>query len=243
MPTWVLRGVRPTHSREGDRDEEQLSGSGRCVRTSAVELKNHAKREAALMYRLARTNLRDDAASASSPVVVPGKNGGLLGAGNLRRGDKGWKMSLVRWNPFRELEDMSTRLNRIFGQSTAPRAAGEAGDDSMLVFDWSPMVDVVETPEEFQIKAELPEVKKEDVRVFVDEGILRIEGERKQEKEDKGKKYHRVERSYGSFLRTFTLPDYIDDSKVRAEFKDGVLNVRLPKTEKAKPKAVEVKVA
>lgn len=149
-------------------------------------------------------------------------------------------MSIVRWDPFRELEDMNTRLNRFFGHSTPPR--GEAGKDAMTVFDWAPSVDIAETVEEFHIKAELPEVRKEDVRVSVDGGLLRIEGERKQEKEDKGRKYHRVERSYGSFLRTFTLPDNIDDTKVRADFKDGVLHVRLPKTEKAKPKAIDVKV-
>jgi HSP20 family protein len=149
-------------------------------------------------------------------------------------------MNLVHWDPFHELEEMSTRLNRIFGRSTAPRT-GDAGKDTMMVFDWSPKVDVAETAEEFQIKAELPEVKKDDVKVSVDHGVLRIEGVRKQEKEDKGKKYHRVERSYGSFLRTFALPDNVDATKVRAVFKDGVLNVHLPKTEKAKP-AIEVKV-
>jgi HSP20 family protein len=151
-------------------------------------------------------------------------------------------MSIVRWDPFRELEDMSERLNRIFGRSAL--ATTEPGaKDAMTVFDWSPTVDVVETPEEFQIKAELPEVKKDDVKVSVDGGVLRIEGERKQEKEEKGKKYHRVERSYGSFLRTFALPDNVDEGKVQAEFKDGVLNVRLRKAEQAKPKSIEVKVA
>jgi HSP20 family protein len=129
----------------------------------------------------------------------------------------------------------------MFGHSPVPRTAG-AGMDTMTVFDWAPSVDIAETAEEFRIKAELPEVKKEDVKISVDNGILRLEGERRQEKEEKGKKYHRIERSYGSFLRTFTLPDNVDDSKVRAEFKDGVLDVRLPKTEKAKPKAIEVKV-
>jgi len=152
-------------------------------------------------------------------------------------------MSLVRWDPFRELEDMSSRLNRIFGHAMLPRTpATPDAAHAMAVFDWAPTVDIAETPEEFQIKAELPEVNKEDVKVSVDNGILRLEGERKQEKEEKGKKYHRVERSYGSFLRTFILPDNVDETKVRAEFKDGVLNVRLAKTEKAKPKAIEVKV-
>jgi len=93
------------------------------------------------------------------------------------------------------------------------------------------------------VKADLPDVKKEDVKVNVEDGILTITGERKFEKEETKKKYHRLERSYGSFLRRFTLPDGADGSKVNAEFKDGVLKVHLAKSEKAKPKAVEVKVS
>jgi HSP20 family protein len=150
-------------------------------------------------------------------------------------------MSIVRWDPFRELEDMSERLNRVFARGQLSRTAPEG--NAMTVFDWAPSVDVVETPEEFQIKAELPEVKKEDVKVSLDAGVLRIEGERKQEKEEKGKKFHRVERRYGSFLRTFALPDNVDDSKVQADFKDGVLNIRLRKAEQAKPRSIEVKVS
>lgn len=92
------------------------------------------------------------------------------------------------------------------------------------------------------INIELPEVKKEDVKVTVQEGVLMIHGERKQEKEEKGKKYHRVERSYGSFARSFTVPDGVDETKVTAEFKDGILNLRLPKSEKARPKAIAVNV-
>jgi len=150
-------------------------------------------------------------------------------------------MSIVRWDPFRELEQMSDRLNRAFARGPLGRLAADG--DALTVFDWAPSVDIVETPEEFQIKAELPEVKREDVKVSVDAGVLRIEGERKQEKEEKGKKYHRVERSYGSFLRTFALPDNVDDRNVQAEFKDGILNVRLRKAEKSKPRSIEVKVA
>jgi HSP20 family protein len=112
----------------------------------------------------------------------------------------------------------------------------------MVVADWVPSVDVSETDGEYQIKAEIPDVKKEDVKVTVEDGVLTIQGERKQEKEVTGKKYHRVERSYGSFVRSFTLPDLVDEEKVKAEFKDGVLNLQLPKSEKAKPKAIEVKV-
>jgi HSP20 family protein len=111
-------------------------------------------------------------------------------------------------------------------------------------FPWPSLsVDISETEGEYQIKAEIPDVKKEDVNVTVEDGVLTILGERKHEKEEKGKKYHRIERSYGSFVRTFSLPDVIEEEKVKAEFKDGVLNLHLPKSEKAKPKAIEVKVA
>jgi HSP20 family protein len=112
----------------------------------------------------------------------------------------------------------------------------------MTVADWTPTVDISETDGEYQIRAEIPDVKKEDVKVTVEDGVLTIQGERKQEKEEKGKRYHRIERSYGSFVRSFSLPDVIDEEKVKAEFKDGVLSLHLPKSEKAKPKAIEVKV-
>jgi HSP20 family protein len=148
-------------------------------------------------------------------------------------------MTLVRWDPFRELEDMSDRLNRVISRPTLPRTSGK---ETMVVADWVPSVDVSETEGEYQIKAEIPDVKKEDVKVTVENGVLTIQGERRQEKEEKGKKYHRVECSYGSFVRSFTLPDLVDEEKVKAEFKDGVLNLKLPKSEKAKPKAIEVKV-
>jgi HSP20 family protein len=147
-------------------------------------------------------------------------------------------MTLVRWDPFRELEDMSDRLNRMFNRPSLPQTNAK---ETMVVADWAPSVDISETEGEYQIKAEIPDVKKEDVKVTLEDGVLRIQGERKHEKEEKGKKYHRVERSYGTFVRSFTLPDLVDEEKVKAEFKDGVLNLQLPKSEKAKPKAIEVK--
>ncbi len=147
-------------------------------------------------------------------------------------------MALVRWDPFRELEDMSERLNRVF---TRP-ALRPSGKEALTVADWMPTVDISETDAEYLIKAELPEVKKEDVKVTVEEGVLTLQGERRQEKEEKGKKYHRVERSYGSFVRSFTLPESVDEAGVKAEYKDGVLSLHLPKTEKVKPKAIDVKV-
>jgi HSP20 family protein len=146
--------------------------------------------------------------------------------------------ALMRWDPFRELEEMSDRLNRMFARP----ATRTNGKETMIVADWTPTVDISETEAEYQIKAEIPDVKKEDVKVTLEDGVLTIQGERKQEKEEKGKKYHRIERSYGSFVRSFSLPDVIDEERVKADFKDGVLNLHLPKSEKAKPKAIEVKV-
>ena len=119
----------------------------------------------------------------------------------------------------------------------------EGQKEPLAVAEWAPLVDISEDDKEYQIKAELPEVKKEDVRVMAEEGTLTIMGERKFEKEEKGKKYHRVERTYGSFGRSFSLPDDASPAKVCAEFKDGVLTVHLVKTEKAKPQQIEVKVA
>ena len=148
-------------------------------------------------------------------------------------------MTLVRWDPFRELEDMSERLNRVFSRPTLRNT----GTENLTVADWMPTVDISESESEYLIKAELPEVRKEDVKVTVENGVLTLQGERRQEKEEKGKRFHRVERSYGSFVRSFTLPESVDEGGVRAEYKDGVLALHLPKSEKVKPKAIDVKVA
>lgn len=152
-------------------------------------------------------------------------------------------MAITRWNPFRELEEINERLNRAFGRSMLTRDVDLPGKDALVGFDWAPTVDITENNEEFQIKAELPEVKKEDVKIRIEDGVLSISGERKQEKEEQNKKFHRVERSYGSFMRSFTLPTNIDETKIRADYKDGVLTLRIPKSAEAKPKAVEVKVS
>ncbi len=144
---------------------------------------------------------------------------------------------LSKWHPFRELEDMQDRVLRAL-------RLGQTGDgqQSLVVADWSPSVDISEDDKEYLIKAELPEVKKEDVKVTVENGVVSIRGERKFEKEEKNKKFHRVERSYGSFQRSFSLPEDADSSKVTAEYKDGLLQVRLGKNEAKQPKQVEVKV-
>jgi len=149
-------------------------------------------------------------------------------------------MNVTRWNPFRELEEMSERLNRIFGR---PDATHSNGKEMLMVADWIPLVDISETDGEFEIRAELPEVRKEDLKVTLEDGVLTLQGERRQEHEERGRKIHRSERPYGRFVRSFSIPDVVDDTKMRAEFKNGVLYLRLPKSEKAKPRAIEVKVA
>jgi HSP20 family protein len=148
--------------------------------------------------------------------------------------------TLARWEPFKELEDLQNRLSNLFGR--APVRRTESKEDITLA-EWAPLADITEDDKEYLIKAELPDVKKEDVKVTVENGVLTLSGERKFEKEEKNKKYHRVERAYGSFMRRFTLPDDADPENVKAEFKDGMLTVHLSKSEKAKPKQREVAVA
>ena len=133
--------------------------------------------------------------------------------------------ALTRWDPFKEMEDMQSRMARLFG--LAPARVTNGDKESMTVTERAPLVDITEDDKEWVVKADLPEVKKDDVKVTVENGMLTITGERKFEKEEKDKKYHRIERSYGNFLRSFTLPDAADGSKVTAEFKDGVLKVHL----------------
>jgi HSP20 family protein len=148
-------------------------------------------------------------------------------------------MRLTRWDPLRELDEMSSRLSRIFAQPLSARLTG----DGETFADWAPAIDVQETESEYLVKADLPEVKKDDVKISVQDGVLAVEGERRQEKEEKGKTFHRVERSYGKFVRRLSVPTDVDQQKVSAEFKDGVLNVHLPKSPSAKPRAIDVKVS
>jgi len=148
-------------------------------------------------------------------------------------------MRMMRWDPFRELESLSTRLNQYFGPTMMTR---RDADDATFA-EWAPAVDIEETDKEYVMKADLPEVKKEQVKVGIEDGVLSLEGERKQEKEEKTTKFHRVERVYGKFVRRMAVPTDVDEQKVAAEFKDGVLTVHLPKSAIAKPRAVDVKVA
>jgi HSP20 family protein len=139
-----------------------------------------------------------------------------------------------------DIQEFEKRLSSWMGR---PPMKKEGGKESMRVMEWAPLVDITEDEKEYVIKADLPDVKKEDVKISVQDGVLAISGERKYEKEEKGKKYHRVERSYGSFERIFSVPADAEEEKVSAQFKDGVLMVHLPKGETAKPKRLEIKVS
>lgn len=136
------------------------------------------------------------------------------------------------WDPFRELDDLSTRMNRLFGLT---RWDGELAD-------WSPACDVSEDENGYRIRLELPGLRKEDVHVRMENGVLVIQGERKEEKEEKGVKYHRRELSYGKFVRRFTIPDAIDESKIEANFHDGILNLVLTRTKTAPAKTKEIPI-
>jgi len=149
--------------------------------------------------------------------------------------------ALRRWSQLQELEALRHGLGGLFSRTAVHLPEGQ--EEQITVPEWAPLVDISEDDKEYLIKAELPEVKREDVRVTAEEGTLTIMGERKFEQEQKGKKYHRVERAYGSFGRSFSLPDDASPGKVTAEFRDGVLIVRLAKTQKAKPQHIEVRVA
>jgi HSP20 family protein len=148
--------------------------------------------------------------------------------------------ALAKWHPLQELDQLQTRLSTLFGRS-ALRNNGDK-DEAMTVAEWAPLVDIAEDDNEYVITSELPEVEKENVKVTVNHGVLSIQGERSMERKENGKKYHRVERAYGRFSRSFTLPDYVDGNRIAAEFKDGILRVHLPKSEEAKPKSIQVKI-
>lgn len=140
-------------------------------------------------------------------------------------------MQLVQWNPFREMDDFYKSFNRGFGRLTPAQSES-----------WAPAVNISENSKEYLVKAELPGVKKEEIKVNTNNGVLTLTGERKFDKEEKDEKHHRVEHAYGSFSRSFVLPDDVVEDKIVAECKEGIVTIRLPKTDIKKPTAIEVKV-
>jgi HSP20 family protein len=145
-------------------------------------------------------------------------------------------MKLVRWDPFREFLTVSNRVNRTVDDAFIQRPEAAFGA-------WAPPVDIFERQDHLVIRAEVPGIQKEDMDVRIENGVLTLHGERKEEKEVKDVNAHLTERVYGSFTRSFSLPTTVDATKVTAVYKDGVLEVTVPKIETAKPKQVEIKVA
>ena len=147
-------------------------------------------------------------------------------------------MAITRWRPFRDLLSIQDEMNRVvddfFGRPMTRLEWTEGV--------WSPSVDVSETKDNVVIKAEMPGMNKDDVNISIQDNVLTLKGEKKQEKEERDANYHRIERSYGSFCRSFTLPTSVKTDKIKASYKDGVLNITLPKTEEVKPKEIPISI-
>ncbi len=141
-------------------------------------------------------------------------------------------MNITRWNPFTEMDDFFKSYNRALARNQS--------QEGMLRADWSPSVDITEDDKEFLIKAELPEVKKEDIKVDVNNGVVTLSGERRSETKDE--KEHRIERFYGRFSRSFSLPENVKEEDIKAENKEGMLYLHLPKSEADKPKKIQVDI-
>jgi HSP20 family protein len=152
-------------------------------------------------------------------------------------------MTLVRWDPFREFSQLQDRLNRVFNDAYS-RGSLTTDEGLMTTGSWVPPVDIYQNGDhELVIKAELPDMTREDIDITVDNGTLSIKGEKKLSTEVREDQFHRVERRYGTFSRSFSLPQTVDPNKVSAEYKQGLLTVRLPLREEAKPRSIKVDVA
>jgi HSP20 family protein len=150
-------------------------------------------------------------------------------------------MAVVRWEPFRDLLTLQDRMNRMFHESYQGRGASE--DDWALGGSWAPAVDIYEHEGDIVLTAELPGVDPKDVDILVENNVLTLRGERKWSDEVKRESYRRVERSYGSFTRSFTLPGVVDTEKIKADFHDGMLKLVLPTKAEAKPRQISINVA
>jgi HSP20 family protein len=144
-------------------------------------------------------------------------------------------MNIIKYDPFREMRSLQDEVNRLFA-STFNR-----GDNELMRGAWSPSVDIFENKDQIVLEAELPGMKPEDVNISIENNVLTIHGERKFEKKDEGDNFHRVERSYGSFTRSFTLPPTVSSENAQAEFENGLLRLTLAKREEAKPRRIEIK--
>ncbi|MEM6885568.1 MAG: Hsp20/alpha crystallin family protein [Verrucomicrobiota bacterium] len=152
--------------------------------------------------------------------------------------------TLGKWDPFKELDELQNRIGHLFDHGNH-NTADNSSEADLVRADWAPVVDITEDEHGYQIEAELPRVKKEEVKLRVAHGQLSISGDRafKREDKDETKKYHRVERSYGRFVRNFRLPKDVEADQVKAEFSEGVLTVSIPKSEQSKPKEIDIKIS
>lgn len=147
-------------------------------------------------------------------------------------------MAITRWRPFRDLVSFQDEMNRLFDDFFSQPMKRSEWTEGV----WSPSVDLSETKDNVMIKAEIPGMTKDDIKISVQDNIITLKGEKKQEKEEKDANYHRIERNYGSFCRSFNLPTAVKADKIKATYKDGVLQVNLPKTEEVKPKEIPINV-
>jgi HSP20 family protein len=145
-------------------------------------------------------------------------------------------MAINRWDPFRDLGVLQDRMNRLFNDA----GRGWRAEEPAATTTWSPAVDIFETEGEIVVKAELPGVDRKDITLHLENNVLTLKGERRFEKETKEENYHRIERAYGGFSRSFAIPTTVDEEKIRADYRDGVLKVALPKKEQAKPKQIRI---
>ncbi len=146
-------------------------------------------------------------------------------------------MAIIRWDPFRDLVSLRDRMNRLFEDAVSTARSGEK---DMISSAWAPSVDIYEDENQLVLTAEVPGIAEKDIEIKVEDNTLSIMGERRLEKETKEENYHRIERSYGSFVRSFTLPNYVDVENIRAEHENGVLKVTMPKRAELKPRKVKI---
>ncbi len=145
-------------------------------------------------------------------------------------------MAVNRWDPFRDLNSLQERMNRLFEDANR----GWRADEPSATTSWSPAVDIYETESEIIVQAEVPGMVRKDIELTLENNVLTLKGERRFEKEGKDENYHRIERSYGSFSRAFSIPVMVDDKRIQADYKEGVLAIILPKKEKARAKQINI---
>ncbi len=151
-------------------------------------------------------------------------------------------MTIVRWDPFREMNSLQHRMNQIFDETLRRREGSPEGGEEIATGTWQPAVDILETPEKIVLRAEVPGVGQDSIDLQVGDGVLTLKGERKFEKPEPAGTFHRVERAYGTFNRSFSLPATVDTERIAASYDAGILTMELPKKDEVKPKRVQVKI-